>query len=120
MKHSSGYIIRTEHGQFTTGVEEKMYLFDGYVRNEKFFEQVMMIGALSSRGPLPLMDVPPNVMRNIERYIRDVLSPWLKTKFQNCIRGRRRKLKFLIFPYGQENTAVYQIRKIKLRSRTHK
>ncbi len=50
MKHSSGYIIRTEHGQFATGVEEKMYLFDGYVRNEKFLEQVMMIRALSSRG----------------------------------------------------------------------
>jgi hypothetical protein len=55
MKHSSGYIIRTEHGQFATGVKEKMYHFNGYVGEKKFLEQVMMIGALSSRGTLPLM-----------------------------------------------------------------
>ncbi len=67
MEHSSGYIIRTEDGQFATCVEEKMYLFNGYVRKEKFFEQVKMIGALSGSGPLPLVKVPPNAMRNAER-----------------------------------------------------
>jgi hypothetical protein len=60
-------MIGTEYGQFATGVEEKMYLFDGNVRNEKFLEQVMMIGGLSGSGPLPLMKVPPNAMRNAER-----------------------------------------------------
>jgi hypothetical protein len=59
-----------------------MYLSDGYVRNEKFLEQVTMIGASSDRRPLPLMNSPPNVMRNVERYIRDVLSPWMKNNFK--------------------------------------
>ncbi len=67
MKHSSGYMIGTEHGQFATGVEEKMYLFDGYVRKKRFGKQSMMIEALSGRGHLPLMKVPPNAMRNAER-----------------------------------------------------
>jgi hypothetical protein len=81
----------------------------------------MMIEALSGRGPLPFMKAPPNVMRNVERYIRDVLCPWLKNKFQNCIRGERiRKFKFLISSHFQENIAVCHIRKIKSRSRTYK
>jgi hypothetical protein len=71
----------------------------------------MMIGAVSDRGPLPLMKAPPNAMRNVNQYIRDVLSPWLKNKFQKCNQGRRRKFKLLIFPHGQENTAVCHIKK---------
>jgi macrodomain Ter protein organizer (MatP/YcbG family) len=113
-------MIRTEYGQFATGVEEKTYHFIGYVRKQKFGEQSMVIEALSCRGPLPLMKAPQNVMRNVKRYIRNVLSPWLKNKFQNCIWGRRRKFKFLILPFGQENIAVCHIRKIKSRCRTQK
>ncbi len=40
-------MIGTEHGQFATGVEEKMYLFDRYVKKKKFDEQVMMIGSIT-------------------------------------------------------------------------
>ncbi len=96
MKHSSGYIIRTEHGQFATGVEEKMYLFDGYCRNEKFLEQVMMIGALSSRGTFAIDVSTPKCYEKCRAIYKGCFEPLVEKKNSKLYPGRRRKFKFII------------------------
>lgn len=41
----------------------------------RFGDHFMIIGALSVRGPLKLVKVPPNVKINEARYISDILIP---------------------------------------------
>lgn len=59
---------------------------------ERFGDQVMIIGALSGRGPLPLIKVPPNVKINAHRYIYDVLVPLVEKEIPKLYTGEAEKV----------------------------
>ena len=116
MKHSSGYIIRTEHGQFATGVEEKMYLFDGIVRNEKFLEQVMMIGALSSRGTFAIDVSTPKCYEKCRAIYKECFELLVEKKISKLYPGEEEKVQihhFLTFP-RKHSSMPHQKNKIKV------
>jgi len=45
---------------------------------ESFGAKIMVVGAISGKGVLPLHMVPPNVKINSKYYINKVLKPWLE------------------------------------------
>jgi [histone H3]-lysine36 N-dimethyltransferase SETMAR len=61
-------------------------------RTESFGEQLMVIGALSGRGPLPLMKVPKNAKINADRYIEDVLRPIVEKEIPRLYPGEEHKV----------------------------
>jgi hypothetical protein len=48
------------------------------VRKGKFGAKFMVVGAMTGRGDVPLIHVPPNVQINSHRYVDDVLKPLLE------------------------------------------
>ena len=48
-----------------------------YVK-QKFDKGIMAVGAMTSRGGLPLIKVPPNVKVNSVYYVEKVLKPFLE------------------------------------------
>jgi hypothetical protein len=59
---------------------------------EKFSDKFMVVGALSGRGPLPLIRVPPNVKINSDYYIQHVLKPLLETEVPKLYPGETDKV----------------------------
>lgn len=47
-------------------------------KSEKFADKIMVVGAMSGRGTLPLIRVPHNVKINAKYYIEKVLKPLLE------------------------------------------
>lgn len=56
-------------------IEVEKYICE---RSEKFSDKVMVVGAMSGRGPLPLIRVPHNVKICAKYYIEEVLRPLLE------------------------------------------
>jgi hypothetical protein len=54
---------------------------------EKFEKKVMVVGAMSGRGVLPLIRVPQNVKINSARYVEDVLKPLLEVEVPKLYPG---------------------------------
>jgi hypothetical protein len=61
-------------------------------KSESFGEQLMVIGALSGRGPLPLMKVPKNAKINADRYIDTVLRPIVEKEIPKLYPGEEEKV----------------------------
>lgn len=64
----------------------------GVPDERKFNAQFMVIGAISGRGVLPLMMVPPNVKINADRFIEDVLEPLLRKGIPKFYPGEEEKV----------------------------
>ena len=117
MKHSSGYMIRTEHGQFATGVEEKMYHFNGYAIKEKFGEQVMMIGALSGRGTFTIDVSTPKCYEKCRAIYKECFELLVEKKISKLYPGEEEKVQihhFLTFPRKHSSIMPHQKNKIKV------
>ena len=61
-------------------------------QSERFGDQLMIIGAISGRGVLPLMKVPPNVKINADRYVEDVLKPLVQREIPKLYPGEEEKV----------------------------
>ncbi|CAG7722156.1 unnamed protein product [Allacma fusca] len=62
-------------------------------KKETFGEKIMIGGAITGRGALPLFKVPHNVKGNSHYYVSDVLKPLLD------VEGQKR--------YGEDTSNVY-------------
>jgi len=51
-------------------------------RSESYGDKIMVVGAITGKGVLPLHRVPPNVKINSKYYINKVLKPWMECKIQ--------------------------------------
>jgi len=49
-------------------------------KGESYGEKIMVVGAMSGKGVLPLRRVPQNVKINSHYYIEEVLKPWLEVE----------------------------------------
>jgi len=63
-------------------INEKVPLKWVVQKPESFGPKIMVVGAISGRGVLPLQMVPPNVKINSHYYINEVLRPWLEVEIQ--------------------------------------
>jgi len=63
-------------------------------KSEKFAVTVMVVGAMSGRGTLPLIRVPHNVKINATYYVLEVLKALLEEKIPKRYRGEAHKVFF--------------------------
>jgi [histone H3]-lysine36 N-dimethyltransferase SETMAR len=64
----------------------------GVQKIEKFSEKFMVVGALTGRGPVPLVKVPGNVKVNSQYYIDEVLKPILEVHVAALYPGETEKV----------------------------
>lgn len=61
-------------------------------KKEKFRPRFMVVGAITGRGVLPLVKVPPNVKINSQYYIESVLKPLLEDSLPKLYPGELHKI----------------------------
>lgn len=64
----------------------------GTPKTEKFSEKFMVVGAMTGRGVVPLIRVPPNVKVNSQYYIDNVLKPLLEEHVAALYPGETEKV----------------------------
>jgi [histone H3]-lysine36 N-dimethyltransferase SETMAR len=61
-------------------------------KSEKFNEKIMIVGAITGRGVVPLIKVPPNVKINSDYYVENVLKPILEDSVAKLYPGELDKV----------------------------
>ena len=66
---------------------------DWVVKHENFCDTFMVVGALTGRGTLPLIQVPKNVKVNVEWYVKEVVRPLLEVHLRRLYPGEWDKMR---------------------------